>query len=256
MMPSDMSRADDDHRVKQIAVGAGILGVLALTVCGAVAGWRHVPGLLGEWLGTLVGVLTTPFLFEASWLFIGLTVVLAINHWRRQRAGDEWVDLEETAAPAVPRTRPGPAPELRFTRSGQAVLFWVLAAVLAAVAVTLAATSIYRVANPQLPHPAWAILPLGLAGLAARFAASLTRHAYLILTPLGIEIFPFVRPAAGMRLVVWQEVAFAEVNAAATLLTLHHDVAKTSGIHLSLKPIRADRRRLVARAVIGRVGGG
>ncbi len=47
----------------------------------------------------------------------------------------------------------------------------------------------------------------------------------------------------------------AEVNAAATLLTLHHDAAKTSGIHLSLKPIRADRRALVAKAVIGRIGG-
>jgi hypothetical protein len=57
-----------------------------------------------------------------------------------------------------------------------------------------------------------------------------------------------------MRLVVWQEVADAEVNAGTTLLTLHHDEAKTSGIHLSLKPIRADRRELLAKAVIGRVG--
>ena len=120
---------------------------------------------------------------------------------------------------------------------------------------TLGATSIYREINPQLPHPAWALVPLALAVLAARTAASLTRHAYLILTPIGIEIFPFFRPAAGMRLVVWQEVDAAEVDAAATLLTLHHDAAKTSGIHLSLKPIRADRRRLVAQAVIGRVGG-
>jgi hypothetical protein len=251
-----MRRADDEPRVKQIAVGAGVLGVLALTVCGAMLGWRCLPGLLGEWLGTLVGVLTTPFLFEASWVLIGLTVVLVINHWRLQRAGAEWVDLDEAAASAVPRGPSRPAQELRFTRSGQAVLFWVLAAVLAAVAVTLAATSIYRDSNPQLPHPAWALVPLSLAVLAARLAAHLTRHAYLILTPLGIEIFPFFRPAAGMRLVVWQEVAAAEVNPAATLLTLHHDAAKTAGIHLSLKPIRADRRSFAAQAVIGRIGGG
>jgi hypothetical protein len=59
-----------------------------------------------------------------------------------------------------------------------------------------------------------------------------------------------------MRLVVWQEVAAAEVNTRTTVLTLHHDAAKTSGIHLSLKPIRADRRRLLAKAVIGRASGG
>jgi hypothetical protein len=149
-----------------------------------------------------------------------------------------------------------PEKELRFTRSGQAVLFWVAAAVLTAMAVTLAATSIYRDINPQLPHPAWALAPLVLAVFSALLAVNLTRHAYLILTPLGIEIFPFFRPAAGMRLVVWQEVADAEVNAGTTLLTLHHDAAKTSGIHLSLKPIRADRRELLAKAVIGRVGRG
>lgn len=149
-----------------------------------------------------------------------------------------------------------PEKELRFTRSGQAVLFWMAAAVLTAMSVTLAATSIYRDINPQLPHPGWALAPLVPAVLAAMLALNLTRHAYLILTPLGIEIFPFFRPAVGMRLVVWQEVAAAEVNAGTTLLTLHHDEAKTSGIHLSLKPIRADRRELLAKAVIGRVGMG
>ena len=128
-------------------------------------------------------------------------------------------------------------------------------AVLAAVAVTLLATSYYRDTNPQLPHPLWALGPLVLAALAGRLAAGLTRHAYLIVTPLGIEIFPFFRPAARMHLVVWQEIAAADTNARTTVLTLHHDAARTSGIHLSLKPVRADRRPLLARAVIGRVGG-
>lgn len=146
-----------------------------------------------------------------------------------------------------------PEKELRFTRSGQAALFWVLSAVCAAMAVTMAATSLYRDINPELPHPAWALVPLGLAVIAGRLAARLTRHAYLILTPLGIEIFPFFRPDRGMRLVVWQEVAAAEVNPPMTRLTLHHDAAKTSGIHLSLKPVRADRRELLAKAVVGRV---
>jgi hypothetical protein len=75
----------------------------------------------------------------------------------------------------------------------------------------------------------------------------------LIVTPLGIEIFPFFRPAQGMRLILWQELDHAEMNAKTTRLTLHHDSGKTSGIHLSLMPIRADRRTLLAKAVFGRL---
>jgi hypothetical protein len=146
-----------------------------------------------------------------------------------------------------------PEKELRFTRSGQAGLFWMVAAVSATVGITMLATSIYRDINPDLPHPAWAAVPLVLALVMARVAVWLTRHAYLILTPLGIEIFPFFRPAAGMRLVTWQEIHQAEVDGKFTRLTLHHDPEKTSGIHLSLTPIRADRRSLLAKAVLGRL---
>jgi hypothetical protein len=149
-----------------------------------------------------------------------------------------------------------PEKELRFTRSGQAVIFWLAAAFFAAAAVTLAATSLYRGINPQLPHALWALAPLAAALVSARLALRLTCRAYLILTPLGIEIFPFFRPAEGMRLVVWQEVDAADVNAGHTRLTLHHDPAKTSGIHLSLRPIRADRRALLIKAVQGRMRGG
>lgn len=146
-----------------------------------------------------------------------------------------------------------PEKELRFTRSGQAVTFWILAAVLVATSVTLLATAIYRDINPEVPHPVWALIPLLLAAVLVRMAMQLTRHAYLILTPLGIEIFPFFRPAIGMRLVTWQEVVAAEVDEKLTRLTLHHNSEKSSGIHLSLTPIRADRRCLLAKAVIGRV---
>jgi hypothetical protein len=145
-----------------------------------------------------------------------------------------------------------PEKELRFTRSGQAVLFWLAAAVLGTAAITLLATSIYRETNPELPHPAWALAPLAGAVISARLAWRLTRHAYLILTPIGIEIFPFFRPEAGMALVSWQEVDAVEVNARRTRLTLHHDAARTSGIHLSLRPLRADRRDLLIKVMAGR----
>ena len=145
-----------------------------------------------------------------------------------------------------------PEKELRFTRSGQAVVFWVLCAVLLVAAVTLWATSAYRSVNPFLPHPAWGFPPLVLALLSARLAWHLTRHAYLILTPLGIEIFPFFRPATGMQLVTWQEISLVEVDDARKLLTLHFNPEKTAGIRLSLKPVRPELRVLLAKALTGR----
>ena len=77
----------------------------------------------------------------------------------------------------MPRPLQSPEKELRFTRSGQAPGFWLAAAVLACVAVTLLACAPYRDVNPRLPHPAWALMPLALALLAGRTAVRLTRHA-------------------------------------------------------------------------------
>ncbi|MEI8037249.1 MAG: Hpt domain-containing protein [Verrucomicrobiota bacterium] len=90
----NMTRVDNDNRVKQIAVGVGILTVLTVAFCGTLVGWRHVPGLAGEWLGLIVGVMTTPFLLEASFVILGLTVVLVLNSWHRRRSGDDWVELD------------------------------------------------------------------------------------------------------------------------------------------------------------------
>lgn len=146
-----------------------------------------------------------------------------------------------------------PEKELRFTRSGQAPVFWVVSAILAMAAIIIVTTAYYRDINPLLPHPLWAGVPLAFSLFMAHIAVNLTRHAYIILTPLGLEIFPFFRPAAGMRLITWQEVDSAEVDGKLSRLTLHHDAGKSSGIHLSLAPIRTDRRTLLAKAVIGRV---
>lgn len=147
-----------------------------------------------------------------------------------------------------------PEKELRFTRSGQAVVFWLLGAMLAGTAVTLGLTSLYRDINPALPHPAWMLLPLVVAIFLLRLAMRMTRHAYLILTPMGVEIFPLWRPEQGMRLVIWQEIDAVEFDDHMTQMTLHFDAAKTSGVHVTLRPIRASLRVALAKAMRGRVG--
>ncbi len=146
-----------------------------------------------------------------------------------------------------------PQKELRFTRSGQAVGFCLAGAVLCGVAVTLIATAVYRPENPELPHPAWAVPCLVLAVCAFIMASRLTKHAYLILTPMGLEIFPFFRPAKGMQVVFWQEISAAEIDARGKWLTLHFNDEHTAGMHLSLSPVRKKLRDLLAKAVLGRV---
>lgn len=143
--------------------------------------------------------------------------------------------------------------ELRFTRSGQAVGFWIAAAVSAIAALILFAVSFHRQDNPVLPHPAWALPPLLVSYALARLAIRLTRHAYLILTPLGIEVFPFLRPAQGMQSVYWCEIDSVEVSEKGLRLTLHFNAGKSAGIHLSLRPVNSKRRDLLLRAVEGRV---
>ena len=148
-----------------------------------------------------------------------------------------------------------PYKELRFTRSGQAAGFCVLGAVFVGIAVTLAATGYYRDINPAVPHPAWAALFAAVAIVLFLLAGHLTKHAYLILTPIGLEIFPFYRPSKGMQMILWQEILNAEVDAANRWLTLHFNVGKTAGMHLSMKPVSRKSRSLLAKAVLGRVSG-
>lgn len=146
-----------------------------------------------------------------------------------------------------------PEKELRFTRSGQAAGYGVLGAIWIGVAVTLLATAVYRSENPELPHPAWALLFIGLGVACLGLSRHLAKHAYLILTPLGLEVFPFFRPSQGMRLVLWQEISSAELSEDEKWLTLHFDEEKTSGLHLTLRPVRRKLRSLLAKAVLGRV---
>jgi hypothetical protein len=144
-----------------------------------------------------------------------------------------------------------PQKELRFTRAGQAVGFWIAAAVLIMAGLVFFLLTPYRAENPELPHPAWGLLPwLAAAGL-ARLAWRCTKHAYILLSPIGVEIFPLFRPAATMQVIPWQQIDSADIDAAR--LTLHFSPEKTSGIHLSLSPIAKDRRELLAKAIRGRL---
>jgi hypothetical protein len=57
-------------------------------------GWRFIPGLVGESFGTIAGLISTPFIMEATFAILGLMIVIGLNAWRRHKAGDEYVAID------------------------------------------------------------------------------------------------------------------------------------------------------------------
>lgn len=144
-----------------------------------------------------------------------------------------------------------PHKELRFTRAGQAATFWIASAVCVMAGLVFLLLIPHREGNPELPHPAWSAVPFALASASARLAWRCTKHAYILLSPIGIEIFPFFRPASGMQVIPWAQVAAADIDD--SRLTIHFNAEKTSGIHLSLAPVSRRGRELLATAIRGRM---
>jgi hypothetical protein len=87
-----------DQRNRQIVWAAVILIGIGLVVSATLLFGRKLPGLWGEWASTLIGVMTTPFLMEASFVLIGISIVALVNHVAALRSGDEWVSLESFEA--------------------------------------------------------------------------------------------------------------------------------------------------------------
>lgn len=84
-----------ENRGKQFLVGGAILLVVAGAVISLLLFWREIPGLFGESVGTVVGIMSTPFFMEASFVILGFLIVVSLNIWRRHKDGDEFVTIEE-----------------------------------------------------------------------------------------------------------------------------------------------------------------
>jgi len=107
-----------DERVKQVVIAAAVLATVTCGVVALLLGWRKVPGVFGEWLGMLVGIMSTPFFLEASFVVLGVLLVLIIGAIRRHREGDDFVSLDELQDrdQASLNTKPPPSPARPQTR--------------------------------------------------------------------------------------------------------------------------------------------
>ena len=53
----------------------------------------------GELGQACLALITSPFLMESAIFFLALTLLFAINGWRRNREGSDWVELDENGVP-------------------------------------------------------------------------------------------------------------------------------------------------------------
>ena len=151
---------------------------------------------------------------------------------------------------AAPKKIAEPHKELRFTRAGQAQGFMVIAAISFAFFLLIGLT--WFMGHPTFTW--WMALPfLILSALMTRLSAYCARHAYLILTPLGIEIFPFIKPHKNLNLVYWAQIIDADFDEELTVLKLHFNEDQSAGIILSLKAIPMKKRPLLRRALESRL---
>lgn len=141
-----------------------------------------------------------------------------------------------------PRHISEPHKELRFTRDRQAVTFFIVASL-------LLTGSLILVFLPNV-HLAWSVGLVLLAAPVFYLAAFCLRHAYLILTPIGVEIFPFWRPAKNLCVIYWSEIKGVTVfDDAAVQIDFAHS---SGGVVFSLSPLSDPKRELLKKALEGR----
>ena len=149
-----------------------------------------------------------------------------------------------------------PEKELRFTRSRQGLTF-VTASILC---FCLAGFIWFRVYFNYLESSQIneLIIPIVVSTffivLAILFffvAVHCTRHAILILTPLGLELFPFWFPVKNFRMIYWSEMDNAFVSE--DMKFMHIDCESGSKILISMSPIATDLRSYLKVAVEGRM---
>jgi hypothetical protein len=162
--------------------------------------------------------------------------------------------IKKTVLPSGPKSVVEPEKELRFTRAAQALVFYAAAVgcFAASMAVFILSTQDWGMGGPMLDGWLWLCVPgVILTYLFLRIGLRCTRHAYLILSPLGIEIFPFVKPEKNLQIIYWSEVEDAEFSSDLHQFILHFNENKQSGVVVSLHPIPAKQRHLLKEAVCG-----
>ncbi len=154
----------------------------------------------------------------------------------------------------APQALAEPEKELRFTRSRQGVLLFLTSTLLLTIAGSIIYLAIdqWGIDEPILKGYMWiAIFPAAAGFVLLRTALHCIRHAYIILTPMGVELFPFWKPEKNLQVIYWDEITAVDISN--KNLTLHFNENHTSGVVISLAPIYSDTQLLLKKAIQGRL---
>ena len=159
-----------------------------------------------------------------------------------------WGEVVGSLNPVARLAPAEPHKELRFTRSHQAAHFaWGACLALAAmVGLALLAWSSWGKTGEPLIRVWWLpLLPLPVILGALWAVAWCATHAYILLSPVGVEIFPLFHPVRGYRLVPWAQITALRIERNCVVL----DFVGAGGIVLGLDPIRPSARPLLVEAL-------
>ena len=168
-----------------------------------------------------------------------------------ERAPRPWLDRLAWLDPRARIEPADPGKELRFTRSAQAAHFATAAVFFLCIPfawLSLAFWPWHADGTPLLDARWPALLPLPAAAILLWLAIHCASHAYIILSPVGLEIFPLWFPAENFRLVPWTHVAGARAENG-NLIIDFPPAGSGGGIVLSLSPLRHDQRELLWHAI-------
>lgn len=140
--------------------------------------------------------------------------------------------------------------ELRFTRNRTGAILMAAGFLLIAVAAFLQLTG-WDTITPYLPAPLWAMQAAALApSLLCLYAGSrCLKYAAVIVTPLGVEILPFLQPRRTMQWHLWQQIRSADRKGARLFLHL----ADGSTVAVNLRSMTAASQNLLVHAVSQRL---
>jgi hypothetical protein len=144
--------------------------------------------------------------------------------------------------------------EIRFTRSAQASLFFFLGIICTMICIGTLFNEYVNWGPWHANFKAYwwmsltALIP---AAIFFRIGIHCIRHAYIILTPIGVELFPFWKPQKNLQVIFWSDIDHAEFSG--DIMKLHYNKEETGGIVSSLKPIGKLNYPLLEKAISGRL---
>lgn len=140
--------------------------------------------------------------------------------------------------------------ELRFTRNRAGAILVAAGLLLAVIAAFLQLTG-YDTITPYLPAPLWTMQAAALvpAVFCLYLGSRCLKYAAVLVTPLGVEVLPFLRPRRTMRWYLWQQMD--SVDRKGKRLNLH--LTDGAAVSISLRSMTPASRNMLVHAVRQRV---